>query len=101
MTARPIIQTATAPLRLTFAVAFFTAREFVETAIDISAEVDADRAAVAAGGENHRCAAENAETEFLAGDRQLFSATARELQEHAVIGAAFVQLSRRGRKRGP
>src|SRR3954471_8838813 len=74
-------------------------RQLLKSAVDVVAEVDRERAAVALEQRfeiaDRLRAAENTESKFLAGQRKLAAATAGELQEDAVVGAAFVKLSRR------
>src|SRR3954451_25398120 len=74
-------------------------RERFQSRIDIAAEVDRQRAAVARLQRleiaDRLRAAEHTERELLARQRHIIASASVELQEDSVVGASFVQLSGR------
>src|SRR4051812_37477517 len=74
-------------------------RERLQSRVDVAAEVHAQRAPIARLQRlevaDRLRAAEHTEREFLARQRDVLASAAGELQEDAVVGAAFVQLSGR------
>src|SRR5437763_4244497 len=76
---------------------FHRLRQRLQSAVGVLAEVDAEQPPVARGERlviaDGLRAAQHAEAESLAGDGHVLAAAAGELQEHAVVRAAFVQLT--------
>src|SRR5436190_3365172 len=77
-------------------------RELLQPFVDVGAEVDGDRAALATGERleiaDRLRPREDAERELLAGEFDVIPSAARQLQEHAVRGPAFVKLTGRVKK---